>query len=245
MPSPVALSSHPHPLRHGTSRVNVGSGERLASAFAGGLLAYYGLTRGSLSGLLLAVGGGVLVFRGTTGYCPAFGALGIDTAEPDAQPEAIRIRETVTVGKPRGELYAYWRDVEHLPQFMHHLASVQHLDQQRSEWTARVPKDLGTIRWTAEITDDRPDEHIAWRSVPGSDVHNAGAVHFTDAPGDQGTEVHVEIEYRPPGGGAGATLARWFNPAFSQMIKEDVRRFKNLMEAGEVPTVDGQPTGPS
>ncbi len=228
---------------HGTSRINVGRKERIVSAIGGGLLVVYGITRGSLGGVAAAAAGAVLLYRGSTGHCPAFSLMGIDTSELGETATPLHIEESITVNKPRGDLYAYWRDVEHLPRFMHHLETVKHIDERYSHWEARLPRNMGTVSWEAEVIRDNPGEEISWRSLPGSDVDHAGVVRFKDAPGGRGTEVDVTISYRAPAGYVGASVASLLAPAFSQVVREDIRRFKNLMEAGEIPTSDGQPTG--
>jgi uncharacterized membrane protein len=227
---------------HGTSRINVGTAERILSGLGGGMMAAFGLSRGSAGGYLLAAAGGALLFRGISGYCPALGALGISTAD-DIQPEPVEIERSVTVMAPRAEVYSFWRRLENLPRFMEHLEEVRGLGGGRSRWTARVPKGMGTIEWEAEVVKERENELLAWRSLPGADVDNAGLVVFKDAPGNRGTEVHVTIDYRPPIGAIGRQLGSWLNPILGQMVKEDIRRFKHLMEAGEVPTTEGQPQG--
>src|SRR5205085_1734457 len=144
-----------------------------------------------------------------------------------------------TVLRSAEELYRAWRRFENLPHFMENLESVRTLDERRSRWTARGP--FGKrFTWDAEIITDRPGEVIAWRSLPGSAVDTAGSVHFEAAPGDRGTVVRVRLKYDPPTGRAGAALARLFQAAPEQQIREDLRRFKQLMEAGEIPTVVGQ-----
>jgi uncharacterized membrane protein len=219
--------------------INLAPAERQVSMIGGGLLALYGLSRLSFKGLAMAAAGGTLFYRGLTGHCPAYSALGIDTAHP----EEVLITEAVTIGRSQEELYSFWRDLENLPQFMHHLESVHNLDGSRSHWSARVPGGLGNINWDAEVTETRAFERISWRSLPGAPISNAGTVLFREAPGGRGTEVQVTIAYSPPAGTIGAAAARMLNPALSRMIREDVRRFKSLMEAGEVPTVTGQPSG--
>jgi uncharacterized membrane protein len=114
---------------------------------------------------------------------------------------------------------------------------------QCSHWVARAPRGLTTLEWDAETTEDRENELIAWRSLPDADVDNQGVVRFQDAPDGRGTEVHVSIQYRPLAGAIGDALARLLNPISSQLIKEDLRRFKRLLETGEIPTTEGQPTG--
>jgi len=226
--------------------VNVGETERVVSTAGGAAIAVYGLTRWSLPGLALAAVGGMLISRGLTGYCPLYAAANLDTSEPGAASGAhsgVHITESMTIRCPRSEVYRSWRALEKLPRFMHHIASVKEIDDKISEWRAPLPKGMGTISWKAEMTEDRQDERIAWRSLPDADLQNAGRVTFRDAPGDRGTEIKVDIDYRPPAGKLGRAAAGLFNPAFSKMIRADLRRFKALMETGEIPTTEGQPSG--
>jgi uncharacterized membrane protein len=144
-----------------------------------------------------------------------------------------RVYATVTVSSSPDEAYAFWRDVANLPRFMKHLEDVQVIDDRRSVWTARAPFG-GTVEWEAEITDDRPGERIAWSSRKGSDVWNTGEVTFRPAPGDRGTEVRVRMEYAPPGGPVGALIARVLGEEPQQQVSGDLRRFKQVLETGEV-----------
>jgi uncharacterized membrane protein len=141
------------------------------------------------------------------------------------------------------QAYQLWRDFENLPNFMHHLASVKVLDGGRSEWVAQGPMHT-QLRWTAEMTEDEAGRRIAWRSLPGSMVQNSGSVEFRQGPGQRGTLVMLRMVYVPPAGAAGKALAAVLgrDPAFT--VREDLRRFKALIEAGEIPTTAGQPHGP-
>lgn len=232
-----------HPWPEDSAKINVSLPERFISAGVGGLLAVVGIARGSLGGAALAATGGFLLYRGLSGHCPGFEALGIDTAEHDANAWAVEVHTSVTVNRPRSEVYGMWQDLENLPRFMHHIESVTDLGDGRSRWKARIPTGIGTVEWEARTIEDRDSETIAWRSLPDADVDNAGVVRFQDAPGDNGTEVRAEIAYRPPAGKIGGVLASWLSPALDQMVKEDVRRFKQIVEAGEVPTTEGQTSG--
>ena len=145
----------------------------------------------------------------------------------------IRVRKAITINRPPEEIYRFWRNFENLPVFMSHLESVRQLDDRHSYWKARAP--LGaTVEWTAEMVEDRPNELIAWRSVEDADVTNSGRVRFTPAPGGRGTEVQVELSYEPPAGVIGATIAKLFGEEPSQQVDGDLRRFKQVMEVGEV-----------
>ncbi|MFZ0243289.1 MAG: YgaP-like transmembrane domain [Desulfobacterales bacterium] len=225
-----------------SEEVNVGDTERILSALGGTAIAIYGLTRGSMGGIVTTALGAMLLHRGTTGYCPLYALSEIDTTDSE-EGKVIDIVEVLTIGRSREDVYASWRDLEKLPRFMHHIESVRQTGDGHSQWTARLPKGMGTIAWEAETTEDRVNEKIAWRSLGDADVRNSGEVLFREAPGNRGTEVKVRIEYRPPAGKLGRIAAGFANPAFSGMIREDIRRFKSLMETGEIPTTEGQPTG--
>lgn len=219
--------------------VNVGETERMLSSVAGGLLALYGLSRRSLPGLALAGLGGALLARGVRGHDPLYDAIGVSTAARGTPAEIV---QSASVLAPRADVYAYWRRLENLPRFMEHLRSVEALSDTRSRWTAKGPGPLPDIAWEAEIVEDVENERIVWRSLPGSEVDNAGHVQFKDGP-DGFTEVHARIAYRPPAGPIGATVAKWLSPVFGSAVRQDIGRFKSLMEAGEVPTNDPRVTG--
>lgn len=155
-------------------------------------------------------------------------------AEERAQEEkAIKLKKTVTVDRPPEELYRFWRDFQNLPHFMRHLAEVQPKDQGLLHWKTKAPAGR-IIEWDTKIVEDRPNEMIAWRSVEGSPVANAGSVRFIPAPGGRGTWVQLELEFEPPGGRVGALLARVLSDVPEQLVEIDLRAFKALMEAGEV-----------
>ncbi len=160
-------------------------------------------------------------------------AGGRATGRVRAKPRGIRVTKAITVNRPPEEAYRFWRNFEQLPQFMAHLESVRMMDDRRSYWRAKAP--LGTtVEWSAELVEDRPNELIAWRSLEGTDVPNSGRVRFTPAPGGLGTEVTVELKYDPPAGIIGATIAKLFGEEPSIQVDGDLRRFKQVLELGEV-----------
>lgn len=156
----------------------------------------------------------------------------------------IEVRQAVTVNRTPEELYRYWRNFENLPRFMTHLESVQQDGDRRSHWTAKGPAGV-TVEWDAEITEDRPNERIAWRSSEDADVGSSGSVRFSPAPGGRGTEVLVEMTYTPPGGSAGAAVAKLFGEEPQTQTYDDMRRFKQMMETGEIVRSDAGPEGTS
>jgi uncharacterized membrane protein len=207
------------------------------------------LARRGPAGAALAVAGGWLLYRGASGRDPLYRALRINTAETHPGPlvsvrhkQGIKVKRSVTIDRPRDELFRFWRNFENLPRVMSHLESVTVLDAGRSHWVAKAPAGR-TVEWDAVIHAETADELIAWRSMEGSQIPNAGSVRFRAAPGGRGTEVTVSLEYSPPLGQVGALLATIFGEEPGTQIREDLRRFKALMEAGEVPTTDGQPSG--
>lgn len=149
------------------------------------------------------------------------------------EPEGRRVTNVITINKSPEECYGFWRNFENLPQFMRHLVSVTDVGDGRSHWKAMAPAGA-TVEWDAQITEDRPNELISWRSLPGADVRNQGTVSFMRAAGNRGTEVRVDLEYRPPAGKLGALIAMLFREEPGQQIHDDLRAFKQVMEIGEV-----------
>jgi uncharacterized membrane protein len=149
----------------------------------------------------------------------------------------VQVTKTITVRASVSQVYEFWRDLQNLPRFMANLESVVVTGKGRSRWTAKGPAGK-RVSWDAEITDDRPNERIAWQSLPGADVPNRGQVLFLPAPGGRGTEVRVDLEYAPPAGVLGANVAKLFGREPSEQIDGDLRRFKQVMEVGEVVNSD-------
>lgn len=224
-----------------TKRINVGMSERKLSALAGGLAAIYGLTRRDPFGLALALLGGAVVYRGLSGSCAVYSALGIDTTDEGGQKPRVPVREQITINLPPEEIYQFWRNFENLPKFMRHLKSVQVSGERHSHWVAKAPAGT-TAEWDAEIVDDVENECISWRSLPGAQVENSGEVRFRPAPAGRGTELEVRMSYQPPAGPAGVLLAKLSGEEPSMQIHSDLKRLKSLLETGEIPTVDGQPS---
>ncbi|HEX4164249.1 MAG TPA: SRPBCC family protein [Bryobacteraceae bacterium] len=195
--------------------------------FGATALIAYGLTRRSKAGTALAAAGGLLAYKAAQ-----------TSSSNKAETHAVFL-----VNASPEEAYNLWRNLAGLPRFMVHLKSVRELDNRRSEWTAVGPGQR-EIRWSAEITEDTPNRRIAWRSLPNSDVQTSGSVDFRHDPQGRGTFVGVNVQYGVPGGPLTSGLAALFgkNPEF--VVREDVRRFKQLLETGEVPTTRGQTHGP-
>lgn len=214
---------------------NVNATERVVSGLVGAALMGVGLQQRSVGGALLASLGGVFAFRGATGYCPAYGALGHSTRTP----ATVTLDAALTINRPRAEVFAAWNP-DTLARTMKHVAAVEDVGGGRTRWTATGPGAHGELSWVAEETNYQEGQERAWHTVEG-DVEHAGVVRFEDAPAGRGTEIRVHWRYvAPPGTGA---AARFVTPALELMIRDDLRRFRAFLETGEVPTTEGQPKG--
>jgi len=160
-----------------------------------------------------------------------------DRAGQETGRAVSRVR-VVTIQRSPAEVYTFWRDLRNLPRFMNQLESVEIFDNSRSHWRAKGPAGV-SVEWDAEIVEDRPNELISWRSLPGSQVENWGTVRFQEAPGGRGAEVRVEMQYAPPAGRMGATVARLLGKEPGQQLKEDLSRLKQVLETGEVVRSEG------
>lgn len=219
---------------------NVTGPEKWASIVGGGLLAAYGLKRGGVAGLATALLGGALVGRGITGHSPLKRNLIPSETELQLAREhgwtfAAPLSRAVTIGKPPREVYDYFRDFSHLPQFMENVERIEVIDDRRSHWVVKAPRGAD-VEWDSTITEDVPGERIAWESEPGADIRNTGSVEFREAPGDRGTEVHATILFEPPGGKLGRAVAALFLKDPAIQLRQDLRRFAMIMETGEVAT---------
>jgi uncharacterized membrane protein len=196
----------------------------------------FGLQQRSLRGVLTAIAGGGLAYHGAT----AEKSLGDKVTEAVGLDKALKVEKTVTIRKSAEELYQYWHNFENLPTFMKHVKSVKVMNETRSHWIANAP--LGqSVEWDADIIKDEPNRLIAWASAENAEVANSGFVRFSPAPGERGTEVKVVMEYEIPGGKVTAAIAKLFGEEPEQQIGDELRRFKQLMEAGEIATTEGQP----
>lgn len=164
----------------------------------------------------------------------------VSTSKDQHQVEALAhgdslAAKTVTINRPRQELYDYWRDLTNLPRFMDNVERIEPLGGNRYRWIVKAPAGQ-TVEWIATITAERPGEAIAWASEEGADVPNSGCIEFRDAPGDRGTWVSATIIYDPPAGIVGKVIAKLFQREPAIQARRDLRRFKQLMETGEIAT---------
>jgi uncharacterized membrane protein len=219
---------------------NVSEVERWASMAAGVALAAYGLGRRRGSGWMLAALGGMLLQRGVSGHCHVYEAVGMNTAGDRSDTRralgggsGVNVDEAVTINRPIEELYHFWRNLENLPRVMRHLESVERVTDTLSRWRAKGPAGT-TVEWNAEIINEVRNQVIGWKSIEGSDVVSAGSVNFDEGGPGRGTRVRVRLQYSPPGGKVGAAIAKLFGRDAATEIREDLRRFKQLVETGEI-----------
>jgi len=226
------------------------------SMVAAGVLAAYAFKRRQTPGGAAAVASAALLYRGTTGHCPMYQGLGVnsrgghgtgefadresDTRQQLGGRRGIHVQESVTINRPIAEVFRFWRDFENLPQFMNHLSSVAVREEGISHWVAKGPAGA-KVAWDARVINEIDNQLIAWQSLRGSTISTAGSVNFDET--EHGTKVSVHLQYNPPGGKLGAAVARMFGEEPNQTIREDLRRLRQLLETGEVPTTKGQPSG--
>ena len=234
----------------GTRHINIGGTERLISITAGIPVTIFGLTRGILKGLVPALLGTGLLYRGVTGHSFLYQALGLSTVEQSPAAVAtlpnnrgIQVKRAVTVNCSPQDLYNYWHNIQNAPKFMQNIESVQASGNERSHWVAKFPL-LGTIAWEAEITNDEPGSFIAWRKTQGSFLApTGGSVRFTPKPNGSETVVQTKTDFLQFQGPIGTMLGNILGQIPEQEAREDLRHFKELMESGEIPTTKGQPSG--
>jgi uncharacterized membrane protein len=220
---------------------NISEAERWLSMATGAGMALYGIARGRTGGWLLAGLGAWLVKRGYSGHCETYQMLGLstagtrqDTRQALGGPAGVIVEESVVINRPISELYRFWRNLENLPRFMTHLESVERITDTLSRWRAKAPAG-STVEWNAEIINEVADQVIGWRSIEGSDVVSAGSVNFDEVPG-RGTRVRVRLQYSPPGGKLGDAVARVLGSDAATQIRQDLQRFKALVETGQATT---------
>jgi len=227
-----------NPIRYQPD-VSVRQLENLAALSSGTLLLLFGATSRSRVGRYAAIAAAPLLYRGLMGAWPIGSQRGADTRVALAGDRGLQVREAIRLERPLEEVYAFWRQLENLPRFMSYLESVtENTDVGRSHWVARGPGGI-LVEWDAEIINEVENQVLAWRSLPDSDIVTAGSVNFDRVRGGRSTQLTVNLQYAPPAGRGGATVAWLFGRAPSQTIREDLRRLKQLLEAGEIARAAG------
>ncbi|HBB86251.1 MAG TPA: cyclase [Blastocatellia bacterium] len=223
---------------------NRGKIENIAAAVAGATIVGYGVRKKSPALIALGLAGSALFYRGSLSKL-ATKTIGLGTSAADDVAREYHVEKSIVINQAPEGLYQFWRDLENLPRFIENLESVNPLDERRSHWVVKGPGDT-RVEWDAEIFNEKENELIAWRSLPGrAEVTNAGSVHFENAPDGRGTKLSVTLNYNPPGGKAGVLLAKLFGDEPGQLVELNLRRLKRLIETGEIPTIEGQPSGRS
>lgn len=213
--------------------------ERQIMFLGGSLFLLYAARQRSWLGMASAALVMGMLYRGVTGRPLLGDGANGGTAVSNHN---IQVKQTLTVNTTPEEAYAFWRNLENLPHFMEHLESVQMMGDGRSHWVVNAPAGV-TLEWDAEIVEDQPNKLIRWQTLPSATVQHAGRVEFAPAPAGRGTEVTAAFRYDPPGGVVGEAFAHLSNAITSQQIREELRRFKAVLETGERPTIEGQPSG--
>ena len=225
---------------------NISATARLVSTVAGTALALAGYQRSNKPLGLLGIG---LLARGASGWCPVTAAIDPDAYDMGSTrrylggSRGIILDDAITIYRPVSEVYSYWRNLENLPRFMEHLEEVDVIDRFHSHWVARGPLGM-RVEWDAEVINDIPPTLLSWKSVGTADVVSAGSVRFKAA-GEHATEVRVKLQYDPPAGKLGSTVAWLFGDDPQLQIAEDLRRFKQLVESGDIATSEYRATPPS
>lgn len=220
---------------------------RWACGLGGAALLVWGLKQRSWLGLLLSTAGAELLNRSFTGHYlhETLGIVGLTRKGVAAlipHQLGIRVNQSIAVYRPVDEVYGFFRNFKNLSRFMAHVNDVRETDDTHSHWYVQGPGGL-ELEWDAEIINDQPNELIAWRSINSPGVESTGSVRFEHAPGERGTLLHVSLNYLPPGGALGAAIAKLMGEEPEAQIKDDLRRLKQILEAGEIATTEGQPRG--
>ncbi len=220
------------------SPINVSSPERAGSVAAGMLMIGFGIRRFSWLGLASAAAGVALIVRGVTGRCSVYKSLDINTAQSVRSENSVR--GSMTIKESAQELYSLWRNPENFQRIFAHFAQISVTSNESSHWVIRAP--LGkTIEWDAWITEERPGEAIRWKASDDSKLPNWGQLTFRQAPGDKGTELVLDLHFDPPGGVFGQKVSDIFGIVPRTIATQALRRFKSLVETGEIPAVEPQP----
>jgi uncharacterized membrane protein len=229
-----------------STKTDVDTWGRYALIAGGSLLALGGLRRGGIAGATMAAAGMGMVWRGASRE-PLMASVGHrhdHVAGVDERHHPVTVTHAVTIGKPREELYRFWRDFGNLPRFMDDVEDIDVRDRHHSRWRVRSPG--GTVvEWDAQVHEERENEYIAWRSVGDAEIHNSGIVRFREASGGRGTVVEVTLRYEPPFGRLGRAVAKLTGHEPEVQLRSNLRRLKQLMETGVIAASRSNPAGPS
>jgi len=226
--------------------VNVGAAERLASMAMGGLLVSWALRKRSPATIAAGIVGAELVYRGAVGHCAVYGALGMNTATADIpggqiDSSAPAVRRSITIGRPPEELFAFWSKPENLRRIMAHFAEVTSEGGDVTRWKVRGPMNQA-FEWSSRQTVDEPGRKLSWESLPGGTIASRGNIAFRSGPDGKGTEATMWVQFEPPLGAVGEGLVKTLRQVPRAITGQALRRFKSLVETGEVPTLEHNPS---
>ncbi|RYZ07791.1 MAG: DUF2892 domain-containing protein [Myxococcales bacterium] len=225
--------------REHSRQINVHGLERAASVIAGAWLVARSLRRPSLRQAPVALAGAAFLFRGVTGHCHTYAALGVNTAHR-AVPSELDLHGSITIGRSAEELYRLWQAPGTVPTILGHVAEIEVRPDGRSHWRVHGPLQQ-TLHYTTQVVEQREPTLIRWESEPGAQARLTGALSFKPAPGDWGTEVKLHLTLKPPAGPLGVLLAKALGPAPELLLRKGLRRFKSLAETGESPSLSLNP----
>jgi uncharacterized membrane protein len=229
----------PSPSLERSRQINVHGVERAASVLAGAWLLTRSLRRASLRQAPAALAGAAFLFRGVTGHCHAYAALGVNTARRAASNE-LDLHGSITIGKSAEELYRLWQNPSTLPKILGHVAEIEMTSDGQSHWRVHGPLHR-TLHYTTRVVEEREPELVRWESEPGAPTRMEAALSFKPAPSAWGTEVKLHLTLEPPAGRVGVLLAKSLGPAPKLLVQKGLRRFKSLAETGEVPNLNLNP----
>jgi uncharacterized membrane protein len=234
------------PARRTGGQADGGRVKQMASAMLGGALLGMGLKSRSLGGMAVALAGGGLIYQGTRGRTPLRDVPVVrrlkrrGSLEAGAGTGRAVLERSITIQKPASELYRAWRVAENLSKVMGHFADVTTTGPDLQHWQVQAP--LGqTFEWDSHIVEEHPGEYLRWESMPGAQVPNEGWVRFRPAPGDWGTVVTLRFRFNPPGGPLGDAMMKLLGDAPAALANKTLKRFKSLVETGEIPTTRPNP----
>ena len=226
----------------GETYENVGYNERLLSGIVGGGLLLRSVMRPSgLTSGVVGLLGIALLHRAATGYCAAYGAIGVSSHDKSdtsslgrrkvRTDRALKVEQAITIQRPAQDLYRFWRQLDNLPEVMSHVRSVQAINNHLSHWIVDTLPGAPTVEWDAEIINEVENERIGWRTLHGAAVEHAGSVAFEPVEGGRSTRLTVTLQYDPPAGPVGAAVANLLGQDPGRKIRDDLERFKQTMEA--------------
>jgi uncharacterized membrane protein len=227
--------------------INVGIAERLASMIAGGLLVGWGIRKHSAAGIAGAVVGADLIYRGVRGHCNMYAVLGVNTAgvaKPGSEirADAPEVRRSITIDRSPEELYEFWRDPINLAHIVAHFAQVTPRPHGITHWRVRGPLKQ-VLEWDSRYIEEQPGLKLVWETIPGSTFVNRGEITFEPASQGAGSEVRLIMQFEPPLGPVGLGVVKALKMLPRGIAGKSLRRFKSLVETGEVPSLRRNPSG--